>query len=116
MNPRYLTLACVLVAAVSLMLLWRHGSHSAERAAKQPEPTVSVPTPATTSRPALLPEHQTATGTDGGPHAHAVELAKQWMSAAKPFNCDPVVTRVLERTNPATGLVVEYEVVTSNYS
>lgn len=119
MKKRFWLVAFVLLAVVIGLLFWRHGS-GVRQVASEPASVTTTAAPGTNRQASLgaAPPRKPRVEPliDEGPSARAVELAKRWMSAAKPFNYDPVVKRVIDKKHPRDGRVVEYEVVTSNFS
>lgn len=118
MKARFLIPVCMLILAVVIVFLWPR----IERTEQTPDGLRSTRSSGTfdgtrVSDPASnwIGTH-IAPGPGPGADARAIALAKHWIDAAKPFDCDPTIKRVVESKHPATGRVVEYEVLTENYS
>ena len=107
----------LLVAVIAALLLWRHGNpnqsviETNSPSANQMSMSDSATKKASTK---LFPERPAIPTTDD-PHAHAIELAQQWLSAARPAKCDPTVTNVIARTHPGTGKLVEIQIITPTH-
>jgi hypothetical protein len=116
MKTRYWIL--VLLVAVIALLLWRRGNPSGQPViteANAPSVANQMSDSATKASRLQLFRERPAIPAADDPHAHALELAQQWIAAARPPNCDPTVTNVIERTQPRTGRVIGIEIITPTH-
>ena len=114
MKAKHLLIPCVLMVVIAV-LLWRRGDHSpAHTNANESKKSNTVPALALTTNQTINPFAHSAPVVQAAPQPE-IELAQQWMSAARPLRCDPTVTNVVARTNRRTGHVTGFHIATPTH-